>query len=71
MHIADIFPEFSWTQLSMCKLLIRIKINCYTGNIIPDFFLCFQHRNIFTQNKLHCLIRSRTHTGFMKPNMIL
>lgn len=57
----------------MCKLLIIIKIICYTGNIIPDFFffiLCFQHRNIFAWNKLHCLIRSLAHTRVLRPNMI-
>lgn len=47
MHIADIFPEFSWTQFSMCKLLIRIKINSYTGNIIPDFFFSAFNTEIY------------------------
>lgn len=41
MHIADISQSFSWTHFCMCKLLIRIKIICNTGNIIPDSFSFF------------------------------
>lgn len=72
MHIADISQSFSWTHFCMCKLLIRIKIICNTGNIIPDSFSFFffssssQHRNTFAWNKLRRLIRSLTHTSFLE-----